>query len=261
MFRWTSTVDLWANHESKLNFMNEGTPVATETVHHVVQVVTCSQCALRLWYNSHIDFLHVFLSPYILVKVLARIRANLSPRELIIQPPKSCYSSLSTMAKQNFQVAAMLILHYAISTTDAQATLPNYITLTSETCESLGLRTIFSVKECEQAVASLNFPYARSYKNNDYADVVDGCSIRGDFVSNRFSLFIQTKGSCSLGHDAPVWIPDLNGKANCLCSRYQPCICGQGGPSVPCSSDQLQIIEVLDYQGRSLGKRKYCVSK
>ena len=99
----------------------------------------------------------------------------------------------------------------------------SYVAVTSGTCQSAGHSLLTTDVDCIAAALALGYKQDWG-PHGGWADVVDGCSVR--FGSN---LFLNPQGTCVVGSTAPTWIPGLNGKADCQCSTYQPCLCSASG--------------------------------
>ena len=102
-----------------------------------------------------------------------------------------------------------------------------YVSVTSGTCQRHGHQPLKTKEECREAALALGFKDDWG-PHGGYADVVDGCSVR--FTTD---LFLNPAGTCKVGATTPRWIPLLNGKTECECSTYQPCLCqGEAGVHV-----------------------------
>lgn len=86
-------------------------------------------------------------------------------------------------------------------------------------CEDVGQTGIYSPSDCFSAAKTHGWQF-RATRKSDYKDVVDGCSRRptGEIFSTRNS-------TCIVGNGTPKWIPDFDGKADCECTEFQPCLC------------------------------------
>lgn len=104
-----------------------------------------------------------------------------------------------------------------------QTTADDYITFTSGTCEDNGHYGIYNHNECKASATIYGWKWGFT-SGDDYKDVVNGCSLRA-----KSDLFSTREGTCKIGHATPTWIPGLNGKANCQCSDFQPCLCRRKG--------------------------------
>jgi len=96
---------------------------------------------------------------------------------------------------------------------------PGYVVVTSGTCQSAGYKPLKTATECRAAALALGYKDDWG-PHGGYDDVVDGCSVR--FGTD---LFQNPVGQCRIGANTPSWIPLLNGKTDCQCSVYQPCLC------------------------------------
>ena len=114
-----------------------------------------------------------------------------------------------------------------------------YVVVTSGTCQSAGYKPLKTATECRAAALALGYKDDWG-PHGGYDDVVDGCSVR--FGTD---LFQNPVGQCQIGANTPSWIPLLNGKTDCQCSVYQPCLC-EGSHASPTGKVRL----VLTTSGR-----------
>jgi hypothetical protein len=94
--------------------------------------------------------------------------------------------------------------------------LNSYFAITSLTCEAAGLDTIFDTSECLEAAQTLSKQVTYDLRNNQYPDIVSGCSFRtnGDF-------FLTKPGTCVLGSNSGAYE-----SAPCTCnSSLNICLC------------------------------------
>lgn len=143
----------------------------------------------------------------------------------------------------------------------AQRRAPRYAALSSGHCDDVGMRVIYTLRECEQAARELHFRWDWQVDSeSSYTDQPDGCSVRDERMhTGRYALFAQRKNSCRIGARAPDWIPDLRGRADCLCTRFSPCVCAVDSVVANCPSGKFGHTPVYDYDGNVVESRKYCI--
>lgn len=197
------------------------------------------------------------LTAYVLFKCLWHLQCRKVQEKVYVLKHFTIYGShshLTNISSPRFMsfrnVFLFLTLAPLLMRTTARSAKSKYISIGSVTCEALGLVTITDPKECGTAAKALNYTVDESLVRPRRADIADGCTIGGSFVPNPFHrLFSQKKGTCVPGHDAPDSTPELNGKANCLCSRFQPCICKRAALAPVCPGSEFAYVNVNTYDG------------
>lgn len=156
---------------------------------------------------------------------------------------------------------SIVVATMSISATTAQREPPRFAALSSGQCQNVGMRPIYTLRECTEAARSLNFRWDWQVdRESNYRDQPDGCSVRDErSVTGRHALFVQQKGACRVGASSPSWIPELNGRATCMCSRFSPCICGVDSLIAHCPGGKFGHTKVYDYDGNVVDSRKYCI--
>lgn len=157
---------------------------------------------------------------------------------------------------------SIVVASMSISLTTGQREPPRFAALSSGLCQDVGMRPIYTLTECQEAARSINFHWDWQVdKESNSPFQPDGCSVRDErSVARRHALIVQRKGACQVGASAPSWIPELNRRATCMCSRFSPCICGIDSLIAHCPGGNFGHTKVYDYDGNHVGSQKYCIS-
>lgn len=121
--------------------------------------------------------------------------------------------------------------------------------LFGSSCEAAGLIGIYGTAECAESATEYGWDYI-AFRKSDYKDIVDGCSLRP--TGELFSIRAAT---CQVGHGTPNWVPDYDGKADCMCTEWQPCLCKKPDAR---PSFTLQMDTCLEQDMLQIDDEAYC---
>lgn len=161
---------------------------------------------------------------------------------------------------QFLSLALLTTSIYPVQLARAQTELPKYFSISSLTCEMLGYQSIYNGPECLRAARYMKYTYQEEFIGGDYPDIVDGCTILGDFADDsEFIIHSQSKGWCDPSHPYFRTKNDVHENNHCHCTRYTVCICKSVRSEDQCASGRFEYVDVHRYDGSAMGKRKYCV--